>query len=83
MFVKQFVDEGLGNSSYLIGSEATGVAAVIDPQRDPRGTGYQTIQSVIAVGSGGFSGRGLGNGSHGGTVEGLVGFVGVGEDFHR
>src|SRR5512143_903867 len=34
MLVKQFVDEGLGNSSYLIGSEATGLAAVIDPQRD-------------------------------------------------
>jgi hydroxyacylglutathione hydrolase len=28
------VDEGLGNSSYLIASEATGLAAVIDPQRD-------------------------------------------------
>src|SRR5512137_947791 len=34
MFLRQFVDEGLGNSSYLIGSEATGLAAVIDPQRD-------------------------------------------------
>jgi hydroxyacylglutathione hydrolase len=34
MFVKQFVDEDLGNSSYLIGSDATGLAAVIDPQRD-------------------------------------------------
>ena len=34
MFVKQFVDEGLGNSSYLIASEETGLAAVLDPQRD-------------------------------------------------
>lgn len=34
MFVKQFVDEGLGNSSYLIASEETGLAAVVDPQRD-------------------------------------------------
>lgn len=34
MFIKQFVDEGLGNSSYLIGSTETGMAAVIDPQRD-------------------------------------------------
>jgi hydroxyacylglutathione hydrolase len=33
-FIKQFVDEGLGNSSYLIGSTGTGMAAVIDPQRD-------------------------------------------------
>jgi hydroxyacylglutathione hydrolase len=34
MFVKQFVDEGLGNSSYLIVSEETGLGAVLDPQRD-------------------------------------------------
>jgi hydroxyacylglutathione hydrolase len=34
LFVKQFVDEGLGNSSYLIASRETGIAAVIDPQRD-------------------------------------------------
>jgi hydroxyacylglutathione hydrolase len=34
LFVKQFVDEGLGNSSYLIASQETGIAAVIDPQRD-------------------------------------------------
>lgn len=34
MLVKQFVDEGLGNSSYLIASEQTGQAAVLDPERD-------------------------------------------------
>ncbi|MBP2679633.1 MAG: hydrolase [Deltaproteobacteria bacterium] len=34
LFIKQFVDEGLGNSSYLIGSTTTGRAAVVDPQRD-------------------------------------------------
>ena len=34
LYVKQFVDEGIGNSSYLIASEETGIAAVIDPQRD-------------------------------------------------
>lgn len=34
MFVKQFVDEGLGNSSYLIASEETGLAAVVDAERD-------------------------------------------------
>jgi hydroxyacylglutathione hydrolase len=34
VFLRQFVNEELGNSSYLIGSEATGLAAVIDPQRD-------------------------------------------------
>lgn len=34
MFLKQFVNEGLGNSSYLLGSPKTGEAIVIDPQRD-------------------------------------------------
>ncbi len=34
LYFKQFVDEGLGNASYLIGSVETGKAAVIDPQRD-------------------------------------------------
>jgi hydroxyacylglutathione hydrolase len=34
MFVEPFVDEGLGNSSYLVASEASGLAAVVDPQRD-------------------------------------------------
>lgn len=34
MLVKQFVDEGLGNSSYLVASEETGRALLIDPERD-------------------------------------------------
>lgn len=33
LFVRSFVDEGLGNSSYLVASTGTGMAAVIDPQR--------------------------------------------------
>lgn len=38
------------------------VEAFIDPFRDPRNQGYQLIQSLIAVGSGGFFGKGLGAG---------------------
>jgi hydroxyacylglutathione hydrolase len=34
MRVRQFVDEGLGNSAHLLISERGGVAAVIDPLRD-------------------------------------------------
>ncbi|MCC7165656.1 MAG: MBL fold metallo-hydrolase [Anaerolineae bacterium] len=34
MIIKPFVDEGLGNSSYLVASEITGRAVVIDPERD-------------------------------------------------
>src|SRR3979409_1377543 len=34
MRVRQFVDEGLGNSAHLVISEKDGVAALIDPLRD-------------------------------------------------
>jgi rod shape determining protein RodA len=35
----------------------------LDPERDPRGTGYQTIQSKIAVGNGGMWGQGVTKGT--------------------
>lgn len=35
----------------------------LDPERDPLGSGYNVVQSIIAVGSGQFLGRGLGFGS--------------------
>jgi rod shape determining protein RodA len=35
----------------------------LDPQKDPRGAGYQKIQSQIAVGSGGLTGKGYKEGS--------------------
>jgi rod shape determining protein RodA len=35
----------------------------MDPDRDPQGTGYQLIQSEIAVGSGGMFGKGVKNGT--------------------
>ena len=35
----------------------------LDPASDPQGSGYQLIQSQIAVGSGGFFGKGLTNGT--------------------
>jgi rod shape determining protein RodA len=34
------------------------VYAFLDPSRDPQGAGYQSIQSTIAVGAGGFAGKG-------------------------
>jgi len=39
------------------------ITAFINPYEDPRGTGYQMIQSMIAVGSGKVWGKGLGYGS--------------------
>ncbi len=38
------------------------ILAVYDPELDPLGYGYNTIQSKIAVGSGGLAGEGLFNG---------------------
>jgi rod shape determining protein RodA len=35
----------------------------VSPGRDPRGSGYNAIQSMVAVGSGQFWGKGLGRGS--------------------
>lgn len=35
----------------------------VDPSNDPRGSGYNVIQSMVAVGSGGIFGKGLGHGS--------------------
>ncbi len=39
------------------------VLTFIDPGRDPRGTGYNSIQSKIAVGSGQFAGKGFQKGT--------------------
>ena len=35
----------------------------LDPERDPLGSGFQAVQSLIAVGSGGIFGQGLGHGA--------------------
>ncbi len=39
------------------------IYSFLDPDLDPRGKGYQKKQSQIAVGSGGLTGKGYGNGS--------------------
>ncbi len=39
------------------------IVGFLDPYRDPRGAGYQMLQSMIAVGSGESLGKGLGYGS--------------------
>lgn len=39
------------------------IAVFWDPERDPLGRGYNVTQSIIAIGSGGLMGKGLGFGS--------------------
>ena len=39
------------------------IATFLRPEEDPKGSGYQILQSKIAVGSGGFWGKGIGRGS--------------------
>tara|TARA_Y100000389_G_scaffold118170_1_gene115379 strand:- start:51726 stop:52955 length:1230 start_codon:yes stop_codon:yes gene_type:complete len=39
------------------------IISFIDPFSDPMGNGYQVIQSMITIGSGGFWGKGLGEGT--------------------
>jgi rod shape determining protein RodA len=48
---------------YLKDYQKTRIYTFLDPSLDPRGAGYQKIQSQIAVGSGGLVGKGFGQGS--------------------
>jgi rod shape determining protein RodA len=41
------------------------IETFLDPQQDPRGAGYQTIQARITVGSGGLTGKGFLHGTQG------------------
>lgn len=60
---------GLGLASlpavwpFLLPHQRERVLTFLDPESDPLGTGWNIIQSKIAIGSGGFSGKGWGQGS--------------------
>jgi rod shape determining protein RodA len=47
----------------LKGYQKTRLTSFINPQNDPRGAGYQVLQSEIAVGSGGIWGKGMEKGT--------------------
>ncbi len=49
----------------LRGYQQGRIENVFHPENDPRGLGYQTKQSEIAIGSGGFLGKGFKRGSQG------------------
>ncbi len=48
---------------FLKDYQKTRLVTFLDPSRDPRGAGYQVIQSQIAVGAGGMWGKGVTQGS--------------------
>ena len=50
--------------TYLEPYQKLRILTFLDPDRDPLGAGYQIIQSKIAIGSGGFSGKGFLQGTH-------------------
>ena len=41
------------------------IETFLDPEQDPQGAGYQTIQARVAVGSGGLTGKGFRQGTQG------------------
>jgi rod shape determining protein RodA len=50
----------------LHGYQRNRVLVFLNPENDPLGTGYHITQSKIAIGSGGFTGKGFGQGSQSG-----------------
>jgi rod shape determining protein RodA len=53
----------LGYKLFLKEYQWARILSFLDPQADAAGSGYQIIQSLIAVGSGGLFGKGLGAGT--------------------
>lgn len=54
---------GIAWSFLLAPYQKSRITSFVNPYSDPKGAGYQMIQSMIAVGSGGVWGKGLGYGS--------------------
>ncbi len=63
LFASAGAGVGLGTVAILSGIVDYGSTRIkywLDPWLDARGKGFQTIQSLLAIGSGGFLGKGLG-----------------------
>lgn len=50
-------------SFFLVDYQKDRILTFINPQLDPYGAGYNSIQSLVAIGSGGMLGKGIGNGT--------------------
>tara|TARA_Y100001968_G_scaffold312148_1_gene334987 strand:+ start:16867 stop:18087 length:1221 start_codon:yes stop_codon:yes gene_type:complete len=61
LFTTAFLGGGLGIISILMNEyQKLRVMSFLDPWQDPEGNGYQLIQSLLAIGSGGWFGEGYG-----------------------
>lgn len=49
--------------AHLADYQKARIVSFIQPESDPQGSGYNVIQSKIAIGSGGITGKGIGHGS--------------------
>ncbi len=59
-----FISAGIAAIPFFIkGYQFARLTSFLAPERDPLGTGYQLIQSKIAIGSGGLLGKGIFNGT--------------------
>jgi len=72
LLVGLMVPIGLNMRHYLKPYQQQRIETFLHPEEDQRGAGYQVLQSEIAVGSGGFWGKGFGKGS-----QNQLGFVPV------
>lgn len=63
LFLIFVVMAGLAWGFFLKDYQKARIVTFFEPQKDPFGQGYNVLQSIIAIGSGGFWGKGLGHGS--------------------
>ena len=63
LLVVAMITAGLSWSFVLKPYQKIRVVSFLNPYQDPRGSGYNVIQSKIAIGSGSWFGKGLGKGS--------------------
>lgn len=63
LFILAAILSGIAWIGFLEPYQKARITAFINPYQDPKGSGYQMIQSMIAVGSGETWGKGLGYGS--------------------
>lgn len=52
-----------GSWTMLADYQKARIQTFLNPELDPRGSGYNVLQSMVAVGSGGLTGKGIGHGS--------------------